>query len=490
MRIFLSILLSFFCILPIQSQSLLRHITTIKQPPDTVTLKRNAQKHALRAGAEVFSINVGIWAFNEYIAKKEYSHIGFKSWRNNIKKGFIWDNDNMVTNMFAHPYHGGLYFNAARSNNFNYWQSAAFAFGGSAMWELFMETEYPSTNDIIATPIGGMAVGEVLFRASDLAIDETARGWERFKHEAIAFIISPGRGLTRVINGDAWKVRGTRGRQFGVPDISAEISVGLRVLELKDDLFDKGSGLGTNMILEYGDKYEISSTPYSYFHLNADVNLQSSQPLIGHVGIIGRLCSAELLDTSKDLFTIGAYQHFDYYDSDTISSVSEKTPYEIASPASFGVGLLHQSKRFKDWDFNSVFYANGIIMGSSLSDYYKVRDRTYNIGSGFGLKGAVTISYKDKIGVSWNFEYYHLYTWKGYKKDQDIYDIDYHKLNVQGDKSSSVLTTSNIKAQLKLRKQWYLTGIGSIFKRSTHYKYFDDVYSTTAEGKLMLTYKF
>lgn len=29
------------------------------------------------------------------------------------------------------------------------------------MWELFMECEYPSTNDIIATPIGGAALGEV-----------------------------------------------------------------------------------------------------------------------------------------------------------------------------------------------------------------------------------------------------------------------------------------------------------------------------------------
>lgn len=353
-----------------------------------------------------------------------------------------------------------------------------------------METEYPSTNDIIVTPIGGMAIGEVLFRASDLAIDETARGWERFKHEAIAFVISPGRGLTRILNGDAWKVRGTRGRQFGVPDISAEISMGIRALELKDELFDKGVGFGTNIILEYGDKYEVSSSPYSYFHLNADLNIQASQPLIGHIGIVGRLFSAELIDTSKDLFTIGAYQHFDYYDSDTISSVSNKTPYEIAAPASFGVGLLHQSKRFKEWNFNSVFYANGIILGSSLSDYYKVRDRTYNIGSGFGLKGSISISYKDIIGVSGNIEYYHLYTWKGYKQNQDIYDIDYHELDVQGDKSSSVLTTSNLKVQLKLRKQWYLTGVGSIFKRSTHYKYYEEVYSTSAEGKIMLTYKF
>ncbi len=68
----------------------------------------------------------------------------------------ILDNDHLNTNMFAHPYNGSLYFNAGRSNGYNFWQSELFAIGGSAMWEMFMECEYPSTNDIIATPIGWM----------------------------------------------------------------------------------------------------------------------------------------------------------------------------------------------------------------------------------------------------------------------------------------------------------------------------------------------
>ena len=55
-----------------------------------------------------------------------------------------------------------------------------FAIGGSAMWEMFMECEYPSTNDIIATPIGGAAIGEVLYRTSDMITDDRATGGERF----------------------------------------------------------------------------------------------------------------------------------------------------------------------------------------------------------------------------------------------------------------------------------------------------------------------
>lgn len=469
----------------------MRHYTTKTKPADKADIEYYSKKNGWGAAAQVFGINMGIWGFDRYVLKSDFAYIGFRSISDNLKGGFYWDNDQIGTNMFLHPYHGSMYFNSARSRGFDFWLSGAYALGGSAMWELFMENEHPSTNDIVATPIGGLALGEVLYRASDLALDDRTRGNERFKHEAIAFLISPARGLTRIINGDAWKVRSTPGRQFGVPLISAELSVGVRVLELKDDIFDRGVGMTTHMSMEYGDRYDSENTkPYDYFTINADVNVQKSQPLLGKINIIGRLWGSELLDTKKDFFSIGIYQHFDYYDSDTISNSSNEIPYKIAAPAAFGVGLVHQSKRFADWDFNSSIHLNGIILGSALSDHYRVAERNYNLGSGFGAKGSINISYKDIIGVSGNIEYYRLYTWKGYDKDVDLSTVDYNELNAQGDRSNASLTTSSIKAELKLRKQLYLTSVGTFFKRSTHYRYFEDVYSTSVEGKFMLTYKF
>ena len=74
------------------------------------------------------------------------------------------------------------------------------------MWEFFMENEYPSLNDIVATPVGGMALGELTYRASDIVLKDDATGWERVGREAAAFLIAPTRGLTRIINGDAWRV--------------------------------------------------------------------------------------------------------------------------------------------------------------------------------------------------------------------------------------------------------------------------------------------
>ncbi len=165
--------------------------------------------------------------FRPLYTKSHYATSMGGTIRANFRKGFIWDNDNMAVNMFLHPYHGNLYFNSGgRANGLNYWESGLVALGGSAMWELFMESEYPSTNDIIATPIGGMALGEVLYRTSDLVLDDRRTGWSRFGQELSGFLISPMRGLTRIVNGDAWRKRPTSGKQFGVPDVSVDISMG------------------------------------------------------------------------------------------------------------------------------------------------------------------------------------------------------------------------------------------------------------------------
>ena len=109
---------------------------------------------------EVVGFNIGLWAFDRYVQHGDWAYINLNTIKENFKHGFIWDNDQLGTNTFLHPYNGSLYYAAGRSNGFNYWQSELFAIAGSAMWELFMECEYPSTNDVIATPIGGAVLGE------------------------------------------------------------------------------------------------------------------------------------------------------------------------------------------------------------------------------------------------------------------------------------------------------------------------------------------
>ncbi|WP_289004401.1 DUF3943 domain-containing protein [uncultured Parabacteroides sp.] len=473
------------------SQLAIRRQLAIPKPPDSLDLSYYSKQRGIQAGATVFGINMGVWIFDRYIQKGNFAYINGHTIKENFRHGFIWDNDRMGTNMFLHPYHGSLYYNAARSNGYNYWISGLYAFGGSFMWEMFMECEYPSTNDIIATPIGGMALGEVFYRASDLILDDRKTGSARFGREFASFVVSPMRGLTRIINGDAWKRRLTSGRQFGVPDVSVDISVGIRALELKDDIFDKGVGLASEINIEYGDRFDAENRkPYDYFSVKAALNVQASQPVLGQLNIIGRLAGKELIDNKKDYLSLGLYQHFDYYDSDTISDVSSKTPYKFCTPASFGGGLIYKNGRFKRWDIDAYGHLNAILLGGALSDYYRVDERNYNLASGYSTKVGFNFIYKkDKFSASTTYEVYHMFTWKGYPKDIDWNDFNPKTLNAQGDRSKAILHAVGLRLDVKLRKGWYLTGSFMNYSRHTDYKYFEEVFSHTSEGRLMLTYK-
>jgi len=77
----------------------------------------------------VIGLNLGVWAFDRYVQKADFAYIGFNSIKKNLENGFYWDNDQLGTNMFLHPYHGNLYYNSARSRGYNYWESGAFALG-------------------------------------------------------------------------------------------------------------------------------------------------------------------------------------------------------------------------------------------------------------------------------------------------------------------------------------------------------------------------
>lgn len=487
---FLSLILACCAILGAKAQ----HETLIPVSdgvlPDSADLAYYGKKHALRGAATVFTLNMGVWAFDRFVTRGDFAYINAHTIRRNFKHGFVWDNDAMGTNMFLHPYHGNLYFNAGRSNGMNFWQSGLYGLGGSLMWEMCMENEYPSYNDIMATPIGGMAMGEVAYRLSDRILDDRTSGRERFWRETSAFIVAPTRGLTRLISGDAFRHRATSGRQFGLPDIRLSLSAGVRSLELRDEVLDKGFGLITEMNMEYGDRYDAAVThPYDFFQIHANLNLQEGQPVLGQLNIVGRLMAKELVDNERNYLSMGMYQHLDYYDSDTISDVSAKTPYKFCTPASLGLGFIYKTKRPGNWNFSSYCHFNAVLLGGALSDYYRVDNRNYNLGSGWSTKNGFRLHYKqDRFVLSGLYEAYHFFTYKGYKPGIDWDTVDPHTLNAQGDKSSAILHTGNLRMDIRLRKGLYLTSQFKTYSRHTRYKLYPNVHSTTFEGDLMLTW--
>lgn len=76
-------------------------------------------------------------------------------------KAYAFDSNGFDTNFLFHPIAGTLYYLTPRSNRFDPFASFAIALGTSWLWEFFGEfQEKPSINDLVVTPVAGMAWGE------------------------------------------------------------------------------------------------------------------------------------------------------------------------------------------------------------------------------------------------------------------------------------------------------------------------------------------
>lgn len=475
----------------IKAQMPIKYNMVTQIPPDSTDLTFYGKKHFWRASAEVAGFNLGLWAFDRFVQHGDWSYINFNTIKENFKHGLIWDNDQLGTNTFLHPYNGSLYYAAGRANGFNFWQSELFSIAGSAMWEFFMECEYPSTNDIIATPIGGAVLGETLFRASDAVLDDRSAGLERFEREFAAFVLSPMRGINRIVTGQAWKHRATPGRMFGTPNIAMQMSLGVKTMTFQGRMRSPYVGGALQIDLEYGDRFEAKSTkPYDYFSVRAEIQGMKYQPVLSQLNIKGRLLSREILDHKNSSGSIGLYQHFDFYDSDTITNI-DKVPYKLGVPASLGVGFLFRDVERHRYIFDCYAHANAIILGSILSDHYWTDERNYNFASGFSLKGGINITWsRRRASLSLEHEFYRLFTWKGYKKGTNLEEVNFRTLNVMGDKSVASFNVTSIRFDYQLYKKLYGTLQFSNKVRSSHYRDWPDKVSSTMSLSAMLTYKF
>ena len=93
-----------------------------------------------------------------------------------------------------------MYHGFARSAGLDYWESLGYTFAGSALWEIAGENTPPSSNDQVASGIGGTFLGEALFRMSNLVLEHD--GMPRFWRELGAAVISPSTGFNRLAFGD------------------------------------------------------------------------------------------------------------------------------------------------------------------------------------------------------------------------------------------------------------------------------------------------
>ena len=470
------------------------------------TMALPTPKRYWQAAAEVTAINVGVQLFDRYALNSDFAQTTLRTLKRNFTDGMVWDNDFFITNMFAHPYHGNLYFNAARTNGLTFWESAPYALGGSAMWEFLGETEPPAINDIIATSMGGMAIGEMTHRLSHTILNDHDRGFRRFVREVTATIINPIQGLHRIISGDAWRVKNSNYHYHDFNEIPVDMSfsVGWRYLADDGALFRGLHAPYVNFTLTYGTSVDGDkhTTPYDFFDLEGNAAFGGGQPSVNMLNIVGRLWSTPILDKKDMAGEFGIYQHFNYYDAKPIEDGSELTPYRISEAAGFGPGFIFSLPKMGYLTkMEQRVFASGILLGGTKSDYFNVIERDYNMGSGFSIKSKTQLDFGNYGRFILNAKYFRLYTWKGYE-DKNLQGYvdgtrDLHYLNVQGDRGNAGLLVINPVIEMHLRGALSITLSGTYYSRRTFYKYYYDknlnlherstVHANTFEAKVGMT---
>ena len=244
---------------------------------DTFFVKKNP----LRTSVEVVGVNTLIWFYDRYIREGGTNpgfRISFNSWAENLANGFEWDDNSFTTNQFAHPYHGSLYFNAARSNGYSFWESIPWTFGGSFLWEYFFEVHHPSMNDWIATSMGGVTMGEMLHRLSLTVWDNTATGSGRNWREVGGFVINPMGGLNRLIDGDWGRVYANSPDRLPL-NFRSQMDLGIRTVA-DDRLWSTDTTrVYAKFEWEYGDMFfGDMGKPFDYFDFRSSPALRRCLP--------------------------------------------------------------------------------------------------------------------------------------------------------------------------------------------------------------------
>lgn len=357
--------------------------------------------------------NLTVWSFNRFVTNQDWARVSPATWRRNWKLGFEFDPDQFVTNQFAHPYHGSLYFNAGRANGLSFWESAPLAIVGSLMWEYMGETFRPSLNDFFNTSLGGIALGEVTHRLAGLLRDHTATGAERIGREVAAGALDPVGLVTRWSAGQPGYRRGeperaalraARARPGTSGDRPPEpvYTIGQAGLARIANVGGSGETETASFVvveLRHGESFDLPyQRPWDRFVIRAEVHSGSRFDLAA-LHAQGRLFSVELGRRADMRHLLEVTQDYDYF----------RNPAYIYGAQSVAVSLRSRLGRGGRSEFLTEAGARVIVLGAINSDYADATGREYDYGPGFGLTlaGVWRHHHRDLLRVSYQVNWLH-----------------------------------------------------------------------------------
>jgi hypothetical protein len=367
-------------------------------------------KQFLVAAAEVIALEIVPNYFNHHVADDTTAVLSWDSFLSNIRQGFEWDPNNLSTNMFAHPFHGNVYYNAGRSNGYNFWESQAFAFAGSFIWEMFGENNRGAINDWAMTSLGGITIGEALHRAAIMVRNNEAHGVGRAFSELGGFFLDPVGGFSRALRGEFSKYGPNPAERFPTRWASS-VTLGYRAVA-EGRLTNAEAATGFfEFRASYGDPMQDFAKPFDAFQLNLQLN-GSDASTIGLFQVHGSLWGTTLGDPDGTRHVFGVEQLYDYANTNA---------YELGDMA-YGIGLRSRWRLSEGMALTTLLQPNVMVMSAVSSEYAGFTGRSYDFGPGMGLRATAGLQ-SDAFRGQLGYRGFATHTMNGAKGNQVVHFV-------------------------------------------------------------------
>ncbi|MBT3828730.1 MAG: DUF3943 domain-containing protein [Candidatus Marinimicrobia bacterium] len=356
-----------------------------------------------RVLTQAISVDASIWAYNSYIAKEPWAKISIQSLKNNIEHGWVIDEDEFDVNQFGHPYQGSLVYTAARAQGLGFWESIPYPIFSSFIWEIGLETEYPSINDMITTPLSGITYGEISHRLSQLILGVNPA----ISNEIIALIVNPSLGLNRLIGG---KRNYPKGDLYSF-DYTAGISLGAGSFLINNDalLFPRRFA---RFHIFYGNPFDKDklTKPFDYFSFVGIVNFGIKE-FVGEVYSSGLLLRLNNISNTNYSQLLGVFKNYDFMNHDDFK----------VSSSSIGLGLIQNIKLSHNLSLYNEVATSVILLGSAgdMSDD-EIYQRDYYYGPGISGKFILMVKKQGIGNIYMRLKRYYIFNLE--KFDKAIYE--------------------------------------------------------------------
>lgn len=363
--------------------------------PATITVENagmapanNGKKRFWRAAGEWAMAQALPWASNRFIRKANFARVSFKSiFHNMAPNNQQFDDNKFFNNQFSHPYQGSLYFNAFRSNGYNFWESVPAVFAGTITWETIAETHLPAPNDIINTSLGGIVFGEMSTRLSKIILRRKHGKSTGTIRESLSFVSNPMHGLNRILDKEWAKKNEASGMDDTPVSLVTDAGVRLiktRVKHLSNKIRSESFG---RIQLQYGNPYTNSKTPFNNFSVVTEIG-NSDSAKANVLQIEGGLYSTKIKQTTRSVHVFNISMNYDFFQHSSF----------VYGAQSFRANLFSRINFSNKFQLQCKAGAGIIALASVPNTYlYYGEGRNYNYCSGFSLQAGAGINIANKL---------------------------------------------------------------------------------------------